>query len=164
MSLERMPPDLLLWLQERVIERDGCWIWQRYAKGGSPQADIGGRVQLVRRYVYNATHVALTAKRVASMRCDSPLCVHPDHIAGRTRSEVHRGKPKPHGHGVKIAKARRAVSKVTGDDVAAIRESDETGQALAKRYGVSRSCISTIRLHKVWRELSSPFAGLGGRA
>jgi hypothetical protein len=162
MSLERMPPDLLLWLQERVIERDGCWIWQHYAKDGLPQTKIGGKMTTVRRHIYDATHVPLTGKRIASMRCDSPLCVHPDHIAGRTRSEALRGKPKPAGHSTKIARARRASSKVTMEDVREIRASDETCVQLAERYGISRSCVSTIRRHEAWRELSSPFAGLGG--
>ena len=42
-------------------------------------------------------------------------------------------------------------ARLTEDDVRAIRESTETGAALAKRYGVSQGNITAIRKRRSWK-------------
>ena len=64
----------------------------------------------------------------------------------------------------KIAKARRAGAKLSSADVADIRASTEKDHVLAERYGVSRAYVSSIQLHRRWRDHTiSPWAGMGAR-
>jgi hypothetical protein len=45
-------------------------------------------------------------------------------------------------------------SKLTADDVRAIRASDEKGIRLAEKYGVTAALISAIRTGKQWRHVA----------
>jgi hypothetical protein len=44
-------------------------------------------------------------------------------------------------------------AKLTEKCVLEIREADETGVALAAKYGVSRKLISMIRLRQLWKHI-----------
>jgi hypothetical protein len=46
-----------------------------------------------------------------------------------------------------------ATAKLTADDVRAIRASDESGVAVAARYGVTGTQISNIRLGRQWKHV-----------
>jgi hypothetical protein len=164
MSLERMPPDLLLWLQERVIERDGCWIWQRTAnRGDGPRAHINGQTISVRRYLFNQTHMAqLGPTRCAVTTCDSPLCVHPDHITSTGRAMVQKGRPQRPTHTANIVKALTVNAKVSPEDLHEIRGSDEPLTVLADRYGVHPSYIGYIKRGERRKDYASPWAQLMG--
>ena len=48
---------------------------------------------------------------------------------------------------------RHPLAKLTEVDVIAIRNSQETGRALAKHYGVAPTTISKIRLGKRWKHI-----------
>jgi hypothetical protein len=44
-------------------------------------------------------------------------------------------------------------AKLTEADVLAIRASSDSGPVLARRFGVSRTTISEIRLRKTWQHI-----------
>ena len=100
--------------------------------------------------------------------CENRRCVNPDHLSIIRLDKFVRTRIVPGTNqllrSAKIAKARRVNAKLTADDVAAIRASDEADHILAERYGVSRSHVSGIQARTKWRDHSvSPWAGMGAR-
>jgi hypothetical protein len=87
-------------------------------------------------------------------KCDNPACVNPGHLfigtqadnvkdmwdKNRARQGINRGE----SHG---------MSKLTADDVRAIRESSASGPVLAARYDVTRTTIADIRNRKIWTHI-----------
>jgi hypothetical protein len=65
------------------------------------------------------------------------------------------GEVGPTGHieRVGVQGERHPKSKLTADDVRAIRASTERGARLAERYGVTRTLISNILSRKVWTHI-----------
>lgn len=149
-----------------IDEEGGCWDWTLHTVRGVPnwrRHDAkGGRVRVL---LWEAIHgVTCTTNDRIHSKCGDPLCVAPDHLVRTTRGALQRGKRASLAKVAAIAQKARARSPLDWDKVRAIRASDETLTVLAARYGVTFHCISLIRLHKSWRELSSPFAGLGATA
>ncbi len=65
-----------------------------------------------------------------------------------TRVGNHADKKK---HGTHIFGEKHVGAKLTESDVAIIRQSAETGRAMAKRFNVSTSLISVIKNNKRWK-------------
>jgi hypothetical protein len=59
-------------------------------------------------------------------------------------------------HGTVARGTKNGRSKLTPEDVLAIRSSDEFQKVLAERYGVSRPIISRIKSGKLWASISPP--------
>jgi hypothetical protein len=83
---------------------------------------------------------------------------HADGLCQKHYTRVWRGRsdPGPAADLPKIGRKGSAhkLSKLTEDDVRAIRSSDEKGITLATRYGVTATLITNIRQHKTWRHVN----------
>lgn len=155
---------------------DGCWEWSgakrqgRWPTVGLRRPDENGVIKAyhfyVRHIVYWIKHgmrPPLGEKRTLGTTCGNALCVSPEHIKILSRKHVNKGVPKPALHGQKVAAARRKQSKLSDEDVAAIRESDISAQEASILYGVTDKYIYQIRRGEWRKDYSSPFAGLGAR-
>lgn len=144
-------------------DTDGdCLLWRNGVNGqGYPQANINGKVVLVRRYVYTC----LCGKKLGKYEplaslCDNKLCVSPDCIRKTTHTEVLR---RAYKHGKRntameyAARLRRAsedgMCKLSWEKVQQIRELSPThsDSELGRRYGVHHKTIGSIRKGKSWR-------------
>ena len=161
-----VPADIdLASLLARVDEVGDCLIWNCYALDGlHPQWRVGGRLWNVRRLLWLLVRGPLAAGLQVGAGCDVDLCVHPDHLAARTRSQACAGKPKTAAHRVRIALAKRADSTLTADIVQAVRMSAEPSVVLDEQLGLSRGYASKLRTGAVWRQHGCAFGGLGERA
>lgn len=136
---------------------DGCLAWASHV---DPQRGPIGRVDgpalNVRRFIWRVTRGELGRDQIIRMRPDcEPGCIEYAHMRIGKRNETRRGAKLPLTH-------RRAISagKLDWDKVRAIRASGEPRQALAERYGVSRSLIGMVLRHEVWVEAGGMFTGL----
>ena len=147
-------------------EEDGeCLTWTSHAKDGRfPQWRINGALHPARRAVYELVHGFIKPGHWIGVNCGNELCVHPDHVVSRTPGSLRKGKPLSLKNRISLAMGRRAKSHLTGDDIRAIRTSNEIHEVQAERYGVSAVYISHIKVGRKWVDYSSPWAGLGGRA
>jgi hypothetical protein len=86
-------------------------------------------------------------------------------LALKSRSAAQR-RPKGLKHRLAVANAIRnsRVAKLNPERVHEIRSTDVSAAELAQRFGVTPETINQVRAHKIWRDYSSPFAGLGARA
>jgi hypothetical protein len=149
-----------------VDEDTGCWEWRA---GRNGQGEPSMWLPLIRRRVAPgvALCVLLTGQEPPKGEfwhgtCATRHCCSPLHRMPGTRSSqmlqptVERSTTRAG----RIAAIRRAKSKLTEDDAAAIRNSSETLAVLAERYGVAMTHISKIRLGKAWARIEAPNASV----
>jgi hypothetical protein len=159
------------------IEDDGeCWTWKGAVNhAGHPiihlrQSVFGHKgCFTVRRYVFLLTNGFLLPRQPIGCTCGDKLCVNPAHLFQSTVSKVAKlaaknGAWQGQDRAIKISRAKRATAKLDAEKAMEIRCSEESGPVLAARYGIDRSLVNSIKRGKVWRDYSSPFAGLGARA
>lgn len=153
-------------LLARTEEVGHCMEWQGYLEGGNPAVCHQGKMIMVRRLLLNLRGVDIPAGSYVATKCDNPLCVHPDHIKIRTRSQhaAAMSKNVSQNSVVRVRKlmdfARENRAKLSMQQAMEIRASSEPASVLQKRYPVSKSRINRIKNGEAWRDLSSPFAGL----
>jgi hypothetical protein len=90
---------------------------------------------------------------------EKPLVLHND--GDRTNNTLHNLRYGSHAdnaadakrHGTQVKGERQHVAKLTLDNVLAIRNSSDTGTALAAQFGVTPQCINLIRTRKNWRHV-----------
>lgn len=157
--VEKMPADLIRWVRDRCAIVDECWVWKLGLSRGDPRGRYLGKVITVRRVVFNATRKhQLTRKLTVVGTCGAEHCVHPDHIAAKSIAAIQRGVKKKSGP--QIARAMRARAKLTPEAIEDIRSMRESSRDAAKRYGIGKDHVNVIRRYEVWKDYSSPFAGL----
>lgn len=160
------------WLSQRTHidepdDPDCCMVWKGgLTEAGQPQASLrledGSRqTVLVRRVAWKIAHPkgVLGKELWAGVKCETPGCVHPDHVVLRARSHVMRGSVKNPAVRKKIGDARRAhVEHINYDALKrAIAESDESNVKIAQRIGCHHT---TVAKYRTKLPIDSPFRQL----
>ncbi len=160
---------LLETIASKTTDDAGCMVWTRSCCNGHPAARIGNKTMLVRRVLWVELHGDIPSGHIVHMTCNTPLCVEPGHMELTTFQKLGKklgalGVMSGPIRSAAIARSKRKThAKLSDDAVRDIRTSNESGVALAEKYGISQAHLSKVRLHKAWREFSSPFNGLGAR-
>lgn len=139
------------------IQPNGCWIWNKSMRhDGYPNAIFRG-ITGAHRVSYYLHHGINPGGSLVCHRCDTPMCVNPDHLflsdaAGNNHDMISKGRHKS-SKGVSNGSA-----KLTDDDVRAIRAAYipyvVTLSDLADVYGVSFQLISQIINNKNWTHVT----------
>ena len=140
---------------ERLLEKkryaeSGCWEWT-----GTLKFDGYGLMRHPVKYVgahrisYEIFRGPIPDGMQVLHRCDNRKCINPGHLflgtnADNVADKVKKGRQRRHRG------ESNPNSKLSIDDVSLIRSSSETGIELARKYGVTRTCISDIRTGKTW--------------
>ncbi len=135
---------------ERVTE-SGCWIW----KGAIfPERGYGAFAypgeQLAHRVSWRLYRGEIPEGKFVLHRCDVPACVNPEHLFLGTQTENMADK---------VRKARQSrgagtgVSKLTQEQVVAIKADARLQKEIALSYGISQSAVSEIKLGKTWKHV-----------
>ena len=132
-------------------EKSGdCWIWvagtRPNAKGtlyGRHYMDNGKSIG-AHRFSYMLHHGDIPTGGYICHKCDTPLCVNPDHLflsdhKGNMEDMVKKGRSYK-GSGEKANS-----SKLTNEQATEIRRSTLSQSKLSKIYNVSQSTISRIK-------------------
>ena len=149
-------------LMARCEECGDCLLWRgSYTANGHPQVRALGKVQLVRRVVYQLKRGPIQPGRVIVLKCGERGCVNPEHMAQYTIQQVAQKAAKSGSFSrpdrcAKIARGwqRSVNAKLTQEQAAEIRGSSETQRALAAKYGVSKSMIARIKNGTAWRPMA----------
>lgn len=136
----------------KVDKSGDCWLWT-----GQMSQDGYGRIKAfgihyrAHRFIWEMLNGNPENLQVLHS-CDNRRCVKPDHLhAGthkenmlemRLRNRAARG-------------SQNAMTKLTEEDVIAIRLSTEKQRDLARQYGVCQGAISHARLGKNWNHVST---------
>lgn len=136
----------------------GCWLWMGGCDGhGYGGLDVDGKQQSAHRRAWSLFRGEIPKGMHVLHRCDVPCCVNPDHLflgtpadnmadkSAKGRTARHFGEDNP-------------ASKLSADNVRAIRASSEKLKVLAARYSVGMSQISKVRRGERWRALDGAAA------
>ena len=149
------------WSKVKRLPQDGCWEWQAsldtkgYGNFGMPRNDGTGRFLMKRahRIAYELeTRSPLTSSQHLCHTCDNRKCVRPSHLfVGNPKLNMADCAAK--GRFGDRSGENNPRSKLTYEDVRAIRESKLPLSQLCARYGLSESALSDARRGKTWRGL-----------
>jgi len=90
------------------------------------------------RREWERVHGPIGAGMTLHHECEQTDCIRLDHLREVTQAENSR---------------LGSNTKLTNEDVRAIRSSEETQDALARRYGISQGQVSRIRSRRSWCDL-----------
>ena len=135
------PKDVFL---GRIEKTDTCWLWRGTKNGYGYGIFLmpGERPVRAHRYSYEFFKGPIPEGFVVMHTCDNPPCVNPDHLQIGTKAEnnADTAAKRRHNYGTDHWNGR-----LSSEDIAAIRASDERTAVLAARYGVVYSHIWRIR-------------------
>ena len=140
-----------------VAVTTGCWEWtgRLTDKGyGIFTRRRSGRKKQLRAhrmmwFVLNGpTHLNVLH------HCDNRKCLNPDHLFIGTQADNLRDmRMKGRYRNGSAFGETNGTAKLKVADVTIIRASDETGVVLARRFKVSESAISKVKLHRMWKHI-----------
>jgi hypothetical protein len=134
----------------KVRKSEGCWEWT----GAANQAGYGWfkiarqSPDRAHRISWRLAHGEIPPGECVLHQCDNRLCVRPDHLylGDRIQNAADRVKRErvPRGEAA-------GWSKLTAEQVRAIRADPRRHQDIAKDYGLaSKQSVQTIKSRKTW--------------
>jgi hypothetical protein len=140
-----------------------CEVWTGARSGsGYPMTSVGSRVDGSLRpvgvHVLVLEHVIgrpLREGMDCAHRCDTPLCVNPDHLFEASR-QANMDDARAKGRLNPPRGERCAKAKLTDDDVIEMRRRRAEGvtvASLAKEYGVTSATASAATTGRTWGHL-----------
>ena len=146
------------WAKVSKGEGDDCWEWTAYRnKGGYGKIARGGsKNERIRahRLSWILHNGPIPTGAVVCHRCDNPGCVNPYHLfLGTQKDNLQDAQRK----GRMARGERNHHAKLSRNQVLEIRAQYASGntstRALATKYGVSQTSISTIVRREVWKHI-----------
>lgn len=127
----------------------GCFIWLGSIKKNNSYGcfRIKRKTKLAHRVSWEIANGKIPKGMNVLHSCDTPSCINPDHLFLGTQQENIADMKKKNrcANGEKLPQ-----SKLTTEDIKAIRISNLSGRELSKLFNVSEGNISMIRSKKSW--------------
>jgi hypothetical protein len=123
--------------------KNGCWLWcgaknlRGYGKIG-----VNDGCSLAHRVSYELFCQQIPVGLFVRHTCDTRACVNPGHLVTGTHEQNMRDMTE---RGRSAIRERNAMSKLTAEQVTAIKASTEPGSILAARYGISKGRANDLR-------------------
>lgn len=139
-----------------VVTPSGCIEWtaakQKRFGYGAVWFPRLGKMQLAHRVSYMLSVGEIPVGMCVLHRCDNPPCINPDHLFLGTCSDniqdmIGKGRKR------NATGQRHGLSKLTPEQVLAIRCDTRTMRVVAKDYGVGPTTIHAIRHEHMWKHL-----------
>lgn len=126
----------------RINEETGCheWTGAKNEKGYG-WFSLDGAVKKAHRVAWQLTHGPIPQGLYVLHACDNPSCVNVNHLFLGTHADNMLDMAR---------KGRSRTTKLSLDDVYAIRSAVGTNRSIAEQYGVHYSLVSKIRSGKRW--------------
>lgn len=141
------------WL--KVSKTKSCWLWQAGKHVfGYGQISYKRRPYGAHRISWMLTNGTIPEGLCVLHHCDVPACVNPSHLYLGSPKDNSRDRDIRNRHGKGYGFKKTYPKKLTGKEVAVIRKLPDCGTThkdIAKIFNVSRSAISEIARHEIWR-------------
>ena len=160
MGRPKIPIEERLWSKVDKRGPDECWPFIGKTRCGSNleygEIWLNGKNALVHRVAWEITNGPVPEGLVVRHLCNNPICANPSHLAVGTqkdniadRERAGRGNP-PRGES-------HPHSRYSDEIIQAVREATGSQYEIARRFGMSRSYVSAIRLG-TWRKVADAVA------
>jgi hypothetical protein len=141
------------WLFERSmpVPECGCWIWMGATNGerGYGSVNIGKKLVGAHRLSWEIHNGSIPKGQHVLHKCDTPLCVNPEHLFLGTHTDNMRDKYRKRREG-DWRGTRNGKARLTSDDVRTIRNSSLSQAELSRRIGVSPATINHVLRGRSW--------------
>jgi hypothetical protein len=139
MNRKVIPPHERFW---RMVNKTGtCWIWSGHANNkGYGEFNAGNHViEYTHRFSWILRFGSIPEGQHVLHRCDTPLCVNPEHLFLGT-----------HGDNMKdmARKGRSGRLKISAEDARVIIESRLSSRELAARFNLSMGYVWALKNRK----------------
>jgi hypothetical protein len=160
--MQRRTGDIHNWFSQQLnTTESGCWEWTRcLSRKGYGQFRMNNRTTYTHRYVLETKlGRPIRVGYMACHSCNNRKCCNPDHIRegtakDNTQDMINSGRQAT-GDAVAHRGESHSMCKLTEAQVRAIRETTGLSvREVGRRYGVSATTISCIRLGKTWAHLT----------
>ena len=139
-----------LWMPE---PNSGCWLWlgntYRYGYGCMP-------VRFKTRIAHSASwifHRGEIPEGVCVLnRCDTPLCVNPDHLFLGSRADNNQDRDSKGRH-ISLCGEEHGNSKISHAEARQIRTDSRATKCIAKEYKIHVTTVRRIRRGTTWRHI-----------
>lgn len=140
-----------------AIDERGCWLWGRTLSAGYGAMTVEHRTVRVHRLAFALHHSRIEQELLeVCHRCDNPRCCNPDHLfegthADNVRDAISKGRARAPS-GPRLLGVSNPAAQLSEEAVSEIRGATGVSQQeIARRFGVSQSTVSAIKLGKVRR-------------
>lgn len=150
------PPEIRFWAKVDVTNPESCWYWKAAAdKDNYGVFQISNKKSIgAHRMAYLLSYGPIPKFSVTRHKCDTPLCVNPNHLELGTQKDNINDK---------VVRNRQAKGSTNGQSrlneslVLTIRKLYNTGEYtfldLANKFNVHYSNIGYIINRKTWRHI-----------
>lgn len=154
-----IPPGVVARVMARVSMPEGifgCWLCSLRGAGGYAAVTLdGNRSRVAHRVMFAAYKGPIPPRLVVMHSCDVRICVNPWHLSLGTDAEnvadaAAKGRLRP------ATGEAHPSSKLTVEVVERIRSSSDPSSVWARRLGVTKTAIYSIRKGIVWKGVGGP--------
>jgi hypothetical protein len=137
---------------DEPADLDACWNWTGASRNGYGLFGLRGAMVGTHRLALVQSSGLNPADLDCCHNCNNRKCVNPTHLRWDTRTNNLHDRiaagtdPKGERHG---------MSKLTEEQILAIRADDRSQRIIATEYGVSQPLISKIKSGDAWKHLNS---------
>lgn len=148
--LERFVP------KYKVNAENGCWEWiGAIDRGGYGAINFEGKVRKAHRLSHELFKGPIPEDLHICHKCDNRKCVNPEHLFPGTRFDnmqdcVQKGRLHPGW----TPGMKNGSSKLTDNDVRAIRADNRTLLEIGKTFNITEANASMIKLRKTWKHIA----------
>ena len=140
------------------ITETGCWIWIGKSSnlfGYGSFTDKKSKLQYAHRASWIIHYGEIPKGMCVCHKCDIASCVNPQHLFLGTHKDNMQDmfKKNRRANTYKAPGEKNAAAKITADNVAEIRNGEESGAFYARKYGVSPTQIMRIRKKISWKHI-----------
>ena len=135
------------WSKVQIGSPDECWLWTASQRNGYGNLGIGGETMYSHRVAYYLTYGIDPADQLVCHTCDNRLCCNPNHLwlgayQDNTTDMINKNRQ---------AKGQQLPqTKLTEEQVLAIREDVRTQRVIANDYEVSQAQVGRIKRRESW--------------
>ena len=126
---------------EKFVAKNDCWLWTGAKRGAYGSFRYEGKMESAHRIAYMLYNGPITG--IVRHRCLNRMCVAPHHLELGTlkQNQLDRWRDNT------------MTTKLTADQVLAIRASEDDTKTVAAEYEVSDKTIRDIRARKTWTQI-----------
>lgn len=134
------------------ITETGCFIWMGYIqKNGYGQVFMNGKLNRAHRASWEIEYGAIPHSMNVLHKCDNPSCVNPAHLFLGTQADNMRDMNNKNRES---CGEKNIHSKLTKENILAIRADSRGSTIIAKQYAVTAPTIWAIQKYKTWKKVS----------